>query len=55
MKQVKCFMSERGINNWLKANQDKEIIDIMLSVGGFAVVYEQKIERGEFRIKKRKK
>ncbi len=55
MKQVKYFMSQRGVNRWLKMNQDKEIIDIMLSVGGFAVVYEEKIETGEFRIKKRKK
>jgi len=30
----------------------KEIIDIMFSTGGFAIVYEEKTETGGFRIKK---
>jgi hypothetical protein len=41
MKQVKYFMSDRGINKWLKENQDKEIIDIKFSTGGFAIIYEE--------------
>ena len=28
-------------NKWLKENQDKEIIDIKFSTGGFAVIYEE--------------
>ncbi len=42
MKQVKYFMTDKGVNNWLKENQDKEIIDIKFSAGGFAVIYEEK-------------
>ena len=40
MKQVKYFMSDKGINKWLKENQDKKIIDIQMSAGGFAVIFE---------------
>jgi hypothetical protein len=41
MKQVKYFLSDKGTNNWLKENQDKEIIDIQFSAGGFAIIYEE--------------
>ncbi len=41
MKQVKYFMTDSGINKWLKENSDKEIIDIKFSAGGFAVIYEE--------------
>ena len=42
MKQVKYCMTEKGTNKWLKENQDKEIIDIKYSNGGFAIIYEEK-------------
>ena len=42
MKQVKYCMSEGKANKWLKNNQDKEIIDILYSAGGFAIIYEEK-------------
>jgi hypothetical protein len=35
MKQVKYCMTEGQTNEWLKNNQDKEIIDIKFSAGGF--------------------
>jgi hypothetical protein len=41
MKQVKSFSSEKKTNIWLKENQDKEIIDIQYSCGGFAIIYEK--------------
>ncbi len=41
MKQVKYCMSEKKANEWLKDNQDKKIVDILFSAGGFAIVYEQ--------------
>jgi hypothetical protein len=41
MKQVKYFMSEKGINKWLKNNQDKKIIDIMFSGGAWGIIYEE--------------
>ena len=41
MKQIKYFISDRGANKWLKENQDKEIIDIKFSAGGFAIIYEE--------------
>ncbi len=41
MKQVKYFMSDKKINKWLKENSDKEIIDIQMSAGGFAVIYKE--------------
>ncbi len=41
MKQVKYFMSDNKTNKWLKENQDKEIKDIQMSAGGFAVIYEE--------------
>ena len=34
-------MSEGKANKWLKINQDKEIIDIQMSAGGFAIIYEE--------------
>ena len=40
MKQVKYCMSEGKANKWLKDNSDKEIIDIQMSAGGFAIIYE---------------
>ena len=40
MKQVKYFMSDNKTNKWLKENQDKKIIDIQMSAGGFAIIYE---------------
>ena len=40
MKQVKYCMSENKANKWLKVNEDKEIIDIKFSAGGFAIIYE---------------
>ena len=40
MKQVKYCMSENKANKWLKENPDKEVIDIKMSTGGFAVIYE---------------
>jgi hypothetical protein len=33
-------MSEGKANKWLINNQDKEIIDILFSTGGFAIIYE---------------
>ena len=42
MKQVKYCMSEGKANKWLKDNSDKEIIDIQMSAGGFAIIYEGK-------------
>jgi hypothetical protein len=41
MKQVKDFSSAKKTNKWLKENQDKEIIDIKYSAGGFAIIYEE--------------
>jgi len=41
MKQVKYFMTEKGTNKWLKANPDKEIVDIQFSSGAFAIMYEE--------------
>jgi len=41
MKQVKYCMSEGKANKWLKNNQDKKIIDIMFSAGGFAIIYDE--------------
>ena len=41
MMQVKYFMTESGVNKWLKDNQDKKIVDIKFSAGGFAVIYEE--------------
>ena len=41
MKQVKYFASAKKTNIWLKENQDKEIIDIKYSAGGFAIIYEE--------------
>ena len=40
MKQVKYCMSEGKANKWLKDNSEKEIIDIQMSAGGFAIIYE---------------
>lgn len=40
MKQVKYCMSEGKANKWLKDNSNKEIIDIQMSAGGFAIIYE---------------
>ena len=34
-------MSEGKANKWLKNNQDKAIIDIQMSAGGFAIIYEE--------------
>ena len=42
MKQVKYCMSEGKANKWLRNNSDKEIIDIQMSAGGFAIIYEAK-------------
>ncbi len=41
MKQVKHFSFTKKVNKWLKENQDKEIIDIKYSAGGFAIIYEE--------------
>ena len=41
MKQVKYCMSESKANKWLKDNSDKEIVDIQMSAGGFAIIYEE--------------
>ena len=41
MKQVKSCRSEAVANKWLRNNQDKEIIDILFSVSGFAIIYEE--------------
>ena len=41
MKQVKEFSSAKKTNIWLKENQDKKIIDIKYSAGGFAIIYEE--------------
>lgn len=43
MKQVKYFNSEGKANQWLKENQEKKIIDIQMSVGGFAIIYEHTV------------
>ena len=40
MKQVKYCMSESKANKWLNDNPDKKIIDIQMSAGGFAIIYE---------------
>ena len=40
MKQVKYFITAEKANEWIKENQDKEIIDIKFSAGGFAIIYE---------------
>lgn len=42
MKQVKSFITENGMNKWLKNNVDKEIVDIKFSNGGWGVIYEEK-------------
>ena len=42
MKQVKYCISEGKANKWLENNSDKEIIDIQMSCGGFAIIYEGK-------------
>ena len=42
MKQVKYCNSEDKANKWLGNNSDKEIIDIQMSAGGFAIIYEEK-------------
>ncbi len=34
-------MTEGQANKWLQNNQDKEIIDIKFSAGGFAIIYEE--------------
>jgi hypothetical protein len=34
-------MSEGKANKWLKVNQDKKIIEILFSAGGFAIIYEE--------------
>lgn len=41
MRQVKYCMSEGKANKWLQNNQDKKIIEIMFSAGGFAIIYEK--------------
>ena len=41
MKQVKYCMTEGKTNKWLKDNSDNEIIDIQMSAGGFAIIYEK--------------
>ncbi len=41
MKQIKYCMTEGQANKWLQNNQDKEIIDIKFSAGGFAIIYEE--------------
>jgi hypothetical protein len=40
MKQVKYFMTEKGINKWLQNNQNKNILDIQFSSGAWGVIYE---------------
>ena len=42
MKQVKSFLTEKGINKWIKNNQDKEILDIVYSQGTWGIVYEER-------------
>ena len=42
MKQVKYCNSERQANKWLENNSDEEIIEIQMSFGGFAIIYEVK-------------
>jgi hypothetical protein len=42
MKQVIYFMTDKGVNKWIKENPGKEIIDIKFSAGGFAIIYEEK-------------
>ena len=41
MRQVKYFMSDKKTNEWIRENQDKTIVDILFSAGGFAVIYEE--------------
>ena len=41
MLQVKSCTSEKKANEWLKENQDKEIVDIKFSAGGFAIIYKE--------------
>jgi hypothetical protein len=43
MKQVKYFITDKKVNEWIKQNPDKEIIDIKFSAGGFAVIYNEKL------------
>ena len=42
MRQVKHCLSDKSANKWLKNNSDKEIIEILYSAGGFAIIYEEK-------------
>lgn len=39
MLQVKHCLSEKKANEWLRENQEKEIIEIKFSAGGFAIIY----------------
>ena len=41
MRQIKYCMTEGQANKWLQNNQDKEIMDIQFSAGGFAIIYEE--------------
>jgi len=41
MKQIKYFMSEGKANKWLKENQNKKILDIQMSAGSFAIIYDE--------------
>ena len=34
-------MSEGKANKWLQYNSDKQIIDIQMIAGGFAIIYEE--------------
>lgn len=41
MLQVRFCNSEKKANDWLKENQDKEIVDIKFSAGGFGIIYKE--------------
>ena len=36
-------MSEGKANKWLQENQDKKILDIQMSAGGFGIIYEEQL------------
>jgi hypothetical protein len=41
MKQIIHFISAGKAYKWLKNNQNKKLINILFSPGGFALVYEE--------------
>jgi hypothetical protein len=44
MLQVKFCNSDKRANEWLRENQDKEVIEIKFSAGGFGIIYKESNE-----------